>query len=515
MRCGAWAFGRLVGPRWALRAYSSETPPPARPAVPIVAQPLRIDPAPRVVRKEREGEHVQLRFSDGRLGRFHAWWLRGNTPASLHPSGQRLSSIAEVDTRRNITKVELAERGQFLKVTWDDDVQASFSADYLHRHNCHPISAVAKWRASSRPQPLQAVEAVPRLRYADYMADPQALLAALAALNKAGLFVLTGAPSHATHPEPGWDRALPAIATRIAPLSHTYLYGDVFEVASQPAARNLAYTGQALLQHQDLIYYESAPGVQMLHCVQFDDAVEGGAISFLDVMGAAETLRRQDRAAFHTLCTVPATFIKSRPGSTSTEAIGQRNECGHAAHLAVQRPHIRLDPYGEILDVNWAPPFEGPCRVPVAQYARYHAAYCKFHALIEGPRPGEAEEPSRYAATHTVRFRMRPGEVVVFNNRRMLHARDAFGGAGRRMKRGCYLNADEVVSRYVTLRRALAEAAAAAGEVRDDASLEAAATQRFLTAGLDTVEKRLGADLRMGAGTLPFAGSHRHEGPQG
>lgn len=36
---------------------------------------------------------------------------------------------------------------------------------------------------------------------------------------------------------------------------------------------------------------------------------------------------------------------RGRRRPTSTEAIGQRNECGHAAHLAVQRPHIRLDPW--------------------------------------------------------------------------------------------------------------------------------------------------------------------------
>lgn len=43
---------------------------------------------------------------------------------------------------------------------------------------------------------------------------------------------------------------------------------------------------------QDLAYYESPPGVQMLHCLRFDDSVEGGESTFMDAHAAAERLRQ-------------------------------------------------------------------------------------------------------------------------------------------------------------------------------------------------------------------------------
>lgn len=41
-------------------------------------------------------------------------------------------------------------------------------------------------------------------------------------------------------------------------------------------------------------------------------------------------------------------------------------------------------------------------------------------------------EEGQYAHEHTVRARMQPGQCMVFNNRRMLHGREAFSGNGKR-----------------------------------------------------------------------------------
>jgi hypothetical protein len=48
-------------------------------------------------------------------------------------------------------------------------------------------------------------------------------------------------------------------------------------------------------------------------------------------------------------------------------------------------------------------------------------------------------------------FRLRPGDTLVFNNRRMLHGRTAFissSPTSNRFLHGCYLNIDEFASRY-------------------------------------------------------------------
>ena len=54
-----------------------------------------------------------------------------------------------------------------------------------------------------------------------------------------------------------------------------------------------------------------------------------------------------------------------------------------------------------------------------------------------------------------ITFPLRPGDCVIFDNRRVLHGREAFedGGAGRRL-RGCYVDRDDLYSRLRMLARA-------------------------------------------------------------
>ena len=42
----------------------------------------------------------------------------------------------------------------------------------------------------------------------------------------------------------------------------------VIEHIEDPAVKDLGYSDQELLFHQDLVYYESPPGIQLLHCVK-------------------------------------------------------------------------------------------------------------------------------------------------------------------------------------------------------------------------------------------------------
>lgn len=54
-----------------------------------------------------------------------------------------------------------------------------------------------------------------------------------------------------------------------------------------------------------------------------------------------------------------------------------------------------------------------------------------------------------------IRFTYKPGELAIFDNRRLLHARDAFEGtSGHRWLQGCYMERDEIRSRYRMIKRA-------------------------------------------------------------
>lgn len=60
----------------------------------------------------------------------------------------------------------------------------------------------------------------------------------------------------------------------------------------------------------DLVYYESPPGLQLLHCLRNDDDIIGGESILLDAYHVLEEMRAQHPTEFHTLTKIPATFQK-------------------------------------------------------------------------------------------------------------------------------------------------------------------------------------------------------------
>ncbi|BBX57075.1 hypothetical protein MSHO_24200 [Mycobacterium shottsii] len=214
-------------------------------------------------------------------------------------------------------------------------------------------------------------------------------------------------------------------AARIAPVMPT-IYGDTWLVRVEDRPVNIAYTACALPFHQDLCAYETPPGLQLLHCIEFDAAVTGGQTWFCDGLAAAERVRVQAPDNFETLCQVWATF-----------ATVNRQQ-----HMVVRKPHLVVDDRANLVGINWAPPFEGAFAGDPADEERYRRAYQTFTSAVEdGPR---------------LALRLQPGEIVVFQNRRTLHARQAYTqptASARRVLEGCYLSADDVANRSQMLAR--------------------------------------------------------------
>lgn len=230
-------------------------------------------------------------------------------------------------------------------------------------------------------------------------------------------------------------------------ISHGMLYGDIFHVRTgERGSNNVAYTSSALCPHQDLAYYESTPGMQLLHCVAMGDEVVGGESTLIDAMAAAHQLRQLRPKSFETLTKCPATFVKQRDGACMT----------------YRRPHIALaeDVCGifdrEITAVHWSPPFEGPVCLPPEVLDDYYEAYADFERLLNADLDVPSEKDlASYADEFTWKRKLKPGEVLIFNNRRMLHGRNGFTVAdgvrpedGRRHLVGCYTNIDDTLNTY-------------------------------------------------------------------
>ena len=249
------------------------------------------------------------------------------------------------------------------------------------------------------------------------------------------------------------DQSTPAVAKVGSllggSLSHGALYGDTFHVKSMRDANNIAYTSVPLGPHSDLAYYESKPGLQLLHCIS-NKGVEGGESILIDAMAAAEEFRRIAPVHFDTMTKVSATFVKQREG----------------ADIIYRRPHIVLDDNSDVVSINWSPPFEGPLCVSPRWVEAYYLAYAAFERMLDNSLPEEYEDDDfqpelamtlrEYAEKYTWERRLETGEILIFNNARMLHGRRGFsfsGDEGTRHLMGAYTNIDDTINRYRVLQR--------------------------------------------------------------
>jgi len=221
---------------------------------------------------------------------------------------------------------------------------------------------------------------------------------------------------HTTHEE-NEDCELLKLAQKFGTIRDTF-YGRVWNVKSIPQSRNIAYTNLNLDMHMDLLYFESPPRYQVLHSLV--NRVEGGTSIFVDAIERAQVLREKDPKSFNILANTPVNFYYDNDG--------------HFLHQT--HPTIELD-YSKsyIKYINYSPPFQAP--FPLDTSLEVCAALKAFTSLTE-------EQPSRFEYT------MQEGDAVIFDNRRILHARTAFWSKGdtgsqletSRWLKGCYLDAD-------------------------------------------------------------------------
>ncbi|KAF9926063.1 hypothetical protein FBU30_004284 [Linnemannia zychae] len=359
-------------------------------------------------------------------------WLRDNCPCPdcIHPTTrQKLHASTQVPLDIGVTSHRVLPEG--LEIVWSKgledvgDWEALEKAQPGHRsiypwemilgtYGGTPTEHRAESRMNHRPilwdQELMKSKVL-WLDYNEYMNTPEGLLKGLKHLQEYGLFFLEGVPTK--------DQEIAVAAERIGHLRHTF-YGRTWDVKSVPNAKNVAYTNLNLGLHMDLLYMEAPPGLQLLHSLE--NSVPGGTSIFMDSFKAVELLRQEHPEDYEILCKTPNTFH-------------YKND---SHHLHYNRPTIVVDPLNDTLTVNYAPPFQGPLELSADQMHGFYRALKKFAAYIE-------REDLQFSHT------MRPGQCMVFANRRVLHARTAFDPSkGNRHLKGCYVDLDMFKDKYRT-----------------------------------------------------------------
>ena len=143
-----------------------------------------------------------------------------------------------------------------------------------------------------------------------------------------------------------------------------------------------------------------------------------------DGFEAAERLRESSPEAFETLVREPIRY-------TYRDA---------EAELTAEVPVLSLDANGGVAALHLNNRSKGVPRGDPAHVRAWYDAYLELLGVLESPEL-------------QVVFRLEPGDLVLMDNLRTLHARTGFASTGSRRLQGCYADRDGLRSRLAVLSR--------------------------------------------------------------
>lgn len=373
-----------------------------------------------------DGQGLELTWQGGRRARFHAIWLRDNAqdPETRAPgNGQRLITIGDIPADTRLASADI-ENGTLQLTFAPENKQVVFDQVWLaqHAYDCgHAARAmgwlsdvVVPWTADHQDQ----LHAAPLTQL---QSDTQALQSWLAAVQRDGVAKVTEGPTE--------SGALLQVAGLFGFVRETN-YGRWFEVRTEVNPSNLAYTGLGLQAHTDNPYRDPVPTLQILYCLE--NSAEGGDSLVVDGFAVAQRLKEEDPHGFELLSKYCARF----------EYAGS-----DGVRLRSRRPMIELAPDGELIGIRFNNRSTAPIvDVPYDEMQAYYAAYRRFAEIVDDPAMAMA-------------FKLEPGQSFIVDNKRVLHARNGYSGAGSRWLQGCYADKDGLLSTLAALSETRREAA--------------------------------------------------------
>jgi gamma-butyrobetaine dioxygenase len=356
---------------------------------------------------------VSLAWPDGATFDAYSLWLAENADGyGLEPSSREsMLEPRDLPDPLAITAVTVDAEGA-LVAEWAGGRTTRIHPGWL-RHvaegNHTPAAALpvaTMWTGADFAEP-------PTLDGSNILSDDAVLEQWLTMLVQYGLCRLTDTPTTLDF--------VGELVHHVGPIRDTN-FGLVWSVQKKDDADSTAYTTLDLGQHTDLPTREVPPGFQFLHCIE--NTVRGGHSRMSDGWAVVEAIRAEHPDAYDALTTLDWVFC---------------NRAKDAEHRWI----------GPIID-------HGSQHQPLTLRAFYPVRLAPHMAAADIPRAYEslrvfavmARDP-RFQLTYP----FRPGDLVAFDNRRILHGRDAFESSGSRHLRGTYADHDDFYSRLRVLRR--------------------------------------------------------------
>ena len=361
---------------------------------------------------------LKVVWSDGEISNFNFMWLRDNCPtAHDKDSNHRMFNILEMSTSIEPKIYKINDDGK-LEIEWGEGNHTSYYDQGWLRNNCYTLNNKKKYVSpyklwdSSLQKNLKNIT----IEHDEIINSDEGLIKWLELLHYKGIAIVKNAPVE--------KRSAFPVLNRISHIRETF-FKTPFEVINIPKPNNSAYTAHALNNHMDLPWFENPPGYQFLHCLI--NSTKGGDSSTVDAFAVADYLRNNEKEVFETLVNVP---LKFRDKDYTQES-----------HRSFYGPAISLTKDGDYNDIRFSVATMDALDCHPDVMDKVYKAHHRFGKLLHDDK-------------FVVRFRLEPGDIFSFNNRRLLHGRTKFDpNSGHRHLQGYYMDRDEIIGRLNYLKK--------------------------------------------------------------
>ncbi|MFT3695850.1 MAG: TauD/TfdA family dioxygenase [Kofleriaceae bacterium] len=344
---------------------------------------------------EVHDDFIRVPFAGG-YADFHLRWLRHNCDLDLHPqTRERTIDSADLPDRLGVTEAILDDG--VLRVKWDFDQRTSrYPLVWLQDH-AYGLNRVAP------PAPPSDVSKIEILGGLGPTAVGETLVARVL---RDGVAIVRRDSTSPEDETETWIRAIESQGFRTIATHFGRIEDLRTDNTTNTNTDQLGYTNAAIELHTDQPFLDHPPRFQLLQSIRRAD--RGGENSVADARASFDYFASLDADGANRLLTTPVRFHRK-----------QKN-----FERVVLSPIVKRDPFQIRSSYFTAAPY----KLPFAEMSAWYRAHDAFTRILRDPR-------FRY------QFRLDPGDVLLYDNHRMLHGRAGF--TGPRWVRGVYFDVVE------------------------------------------------------------------------
>ena len=343
---------------------------------------------------------LRILFSNNKEDNFLNIWLRDHAKDESSwdvRSNQRKIHTAKLDPNLFIKKAVLKEDGRSVEILWSDLTSPiNYPSNFFVENSINSkriVSNIKVWKSEDIDDKIY-------VNFEDAISD-KGFKIFLNKLYKYGFVVIQNCKTKMSSVE--------KIAKKIGYVRES-IFGGLWSFESNNDMADSAYTQDELRPHTDSTYSNDAPGLQLLLCCNYK--ATGGESIMVDGFKIAQKINLNRKDLYDLLCEV--------------EVIGRY--IGDGVFLEAKRPIFKLNSNKRLIQVSFNNYDRAAFRIDEKKTLKFYEAIREFDLIANN---------KNYQWRHV----LKPGELLIFNNWRILHGRGSF--KGERKMSGCYINKED------------------------------------------------------------------------